>query len=310
VSIGDRLYRAALRAYPADYRRERGAEILTTIGDGGSGFRVRELWALMLGGLHQRGRSAGADTRGGTWASGNQLGALVVLLLTAAASLYPLVWEAWYVRLGMHWPLALAGVTLPPAPSGYLIQQLMLFVLPMLAAIALCRGWVRVAIAASATTAVLYVLGFPNLSIASLGFGFVDARNVAQFVDSVGFACRAAFYAVPAVLLWASRDRAPHRHSLGWLVLPLALGALSLAFYTSTITFWTIGVLAVVWLVCSRVDPRLGVAAVALSVSASLYLVPVIIFESSYSSAGVVAVGGVMLAALALVSVLRPRETA
>src|SRR4029077_5064850 len=67
--------------------RERGAEILTTISDGGDGFRARELWALVVGGLGQRGRFARADSRAGTWAGGAQLGALVVLLVTAAASL-------------------------------------------------------------------------------------------------------------------------------------------------------------------------------------------------------------------------------
>jgi hypothetical protein len=310
MSIADRLYRAALRAYPSDYRRERGPEILTTIGDGGSEVRVRELWALVRGGLHQRGRSAGGDTRAGAWASGNRLGALVVLLLTAAASLYPLVWEVWYVRLGMRWPLGQAGVTLVSAPRDYLTQQLMLFVLALISAIALCRGRLRIAIAASAIAAMLYVLGFPHVGFGSLGFGFADATSLARLRDSVGLACRAAFYTVPAVLLWSSRGGRPHRHSLAWLLLPLTLGALSLAFYTSTITFWTIGMLAAAWVVCSRVDPRLGVAALALSISASLYLVPVIIFQPNSTSAGAVALGAAMLAAVALASVLRPRVPA
>lgn len=310
MSLGDRLYRLALRAYPADYRRERGAEILTTISDGGDGFRARELWALVVGGLGQRGRFARADSRAGTWAGGAQLGALVVLLVTAAASLYPLVWEVWYVRLGLRWPLDLVGVTMPPAPSNYLALQAMLFVTSLLAAVAVCRGRVRVALAFSVTMATLYLLGFPDVSVSGVGFGFVEARSLAQFRDSLGFACQAAFYAVPTLLLWSARDRQSRRHTLGWLVLPFALGALSLAFYTSTITFWTIGIIAIAWLLCSRANPRLGVATIAVSISATLYLIPVVIFQPEYTYAGLVAIGGVMLSAAALLSVLRPRTSA
>ncbi len=56
-----RRYRAALRAYPAAYRRERGPELLATLGDGDDdrgGPSVREAGALAYRGLEMRARAA------------------------------------------------------------------------------------------------------------------------------------------------------------------------------------------------------------------------------------------------------------
>jgi hypothetical protein len=87
MRASQRAYRAAMMAYPAPYRRARGAEILATIDDGGSRFRPRELGGLLGGGLRNRGASAGHGALSGSWALGCQIAALVIFCLVAAGPL-------------------------------------------------------------------------------------------------------------------------------------------------------------------------------------------------------------------------------
>jgi len=108
------LKRLALRAYPVAYRRERGAEILTTLEDlGAEGRSARQLLALLVAGLRTRaGLRASWHPRGAV-ADGLRIGAAVVVggyaLMVAS--------DAWQVggRLGLllvaaTWLLATGGL--------------------------------------------------------------------------------------------------------------------------------------------------------------------------------------------------------
>ena len=81
-----RLYRVALRAYPADYRRARGDEILATLEEvhGDARPSAGEVGALVLAGLAERDR-ADAAVAGSWWRGG--LAALVLPLACVNAAI-------------------------------------------------------------------------------------------------------------------------------------------------------------------------------------------------------------------------------
>lgn len=113
--MSGRLGRLALRAYPPAYRRERGAEILTTLEDlGTEGRSARQLLALLAAGLRTRvGLRASWHARGAA-ADGLRIGAALVvggyaLMVTSDA------WQGGGDRLGVLivvavWLLATGGV--------------------------------------------------------------------------------------------------------------------------------------------------------------------------------------------------------
>jgi hypothetical protein len=106
MRIFERVYRVALRSYPACYRAAREEEILSTLAEG-QGERVLpragELLALVRAGLGERNRADLA--RGGRWWRG--LGSLAVPLtcVNAAVALAGL-WVAWSLSggPGRWWP--------------------------------------------------------------------------------------------------------------------------------------------------------------------------------------------------------------
>jgi len=75
-----RLLRLALLAYPRAYRRERGAEILSTLDDmAPEGRTLREAFALLAGGLRARAVTAGGRTATGPIGDGLRIGAVMIV---------------------------------------------------------------------------------------------------------------------------------------------------------------------------------------------------------------------------------------
>ena len=75
-----RLLRLALLAYPRAYRRERGAEILTTLDElAPEGRTLRETCALAAGGLRVRARASGGPTATGVVGDGLRIGAALTI---------------------------------------------------------------------------------------------------------------------------------------------------------------------------------------------------------------------------------------
>jgi hypothetical protein len=92
MSGAELSYRIALRAFPKQYREERGEEIVATILEGGDGWRprVREFFGLFWAGIAQRSLQAGGVRTAGSVRAGIRLGAYSLLWLAAndaAASL-------------------------------------------------------------------------------------------------------------------------------------------------------------------------------------------------------------------------------
>jgi hypothetical protein len=260
MSPRQRAYRIAMAAYPAPYRRERGAEILATIDEGGSRFRPRELVALLAGGLRARGRAAAGGSPLGSWALGCQLAALVVFANVAASHLYSAGWDGWYVRLGMHWPQNIAGAQVFQFGDRYLAAHLLTALIPLIGMAAVCRGRTRVAIGASLLMA---VLGEPWLAPHD------------ELPAQLG---QLAFALSPAVMLWATR-RAPTaaaRHSLAWLSAPFAAAALYLAGPAGTeLVFWTVAALLACWALLGWFDSRYAVAALGLALAVTARMLPI-----------------------------------
>ncbi|WP_412543069.1 hypothetical protein R8Z50_11480 [Longispora sp. K20-0274] len=113
--ILERRYRALLRAYPADYRRERGDELLDLLLAGDHGRRwpsPRQARALIRGGLRVRAGSTTRRPAATAWWQGIHLAALAVLSFAAAT----------IVRLTLMWigPLGLSDVVAGRVSGPYL----------------------------------------------------------------------------------------------------------------------------------------------------------------------------------------------
>ncbi|GAA2680875.1 hypothetical protein [Actinoplanes palleronii] len=137
-------YGRLLRLYPADFRRERGAEVLDTLlemadDSGRSRPAPREVLALVVSALRMRaGRPPGATTRQ-SWLTAIRVGALLLIVHGVAGVLvdrafngqYWILWSPWLVTqagpvLGLialvlvarRWHLAAAVVLLPAGFAG------------------------------------------------------------------------------------------------------------------------------------------------------------------------------------------------
>jgi hypothetical protein len=93
-----RRYARLLRAYPADVRRARGAEMLATLievaPEGRRRPELREAAALILGGLRERAGANHRRTPGAVWLSALRM---AVLMLLAYAAVDATGWTVAYV---------------------------------------------------------------------------------------------------------------------------------------------------------------------------------------------------------------------
>ncbi|MGI5240115.1 hypothetical protein [Dactylosporangium sp. CA-139066] len=110
-----RRYRLLLLAYPPEYRRRRGDELLgTVLEDASAGQRWpsgREAASIVAQGMRARLGAAGRRTPGAVWSEGLQMGALLLLGFAFAGLVPDLVWgRAWSVQGGIAAVLALAAI--------------------------------------------------------------------------------------------------------------------------------------------------------------------------------------------------------
>ena len=272
MNASARIYRLCLRAYPAAYRRERGAEILATLDEAGGRLRAREVIALLTGGIRERGQVASGGASAGMWASGAQLGALIVLVFTV-----------FMYQFG---------------------NQTNLAIFACLAAFAVCRGRPGLACLAAIAAAGETVTYLPHAT--TLFWDDPNAYSARLYAMQVAYTL---FLLAPVLALWPTRNVAvgTARHSLLWFAVPVGLLlATSQGYYSSTFSFGTLAVIGVGLLVLGRLDPRLSVAAMVVGVATGAYLVPVIIQNSSgmqyeYANwAMLLAVAGAIVAAVSV----------
>lgn len=116
-----RLYRAALRAYPSEYRRARGEEILGTLAEAYGDRRpsLAELAALVRAGVGERDR-ADLAAPGASWRRALAALAVPLACVNAAIALVGLR-LAWPEGPGLWWPaFALVACTLAVATAARL----------------------------------------------------------------------------------------------------------------------------------------------------------------------------------------------
>jgi hypothetical protein len=205
VSLAERVYRAALGAYPAEYRAERGEEVLGTLLDAGDGRRmpdVREVGSIVADGYRRRVLASvlpprGALRAGATWA------ALALALLTAVVAAVGVMREDHLAE------------SLPPALAPH-VHVLGLAVTPWFAAFAVTAAGTLVALAASARrTALALAVAGALLQIWEAAFG-----------PAAGFPGTHGHFAVYA---WTNVSTLP-REPWHWLVPSLLLpGCIALA---------------------------------------------------------------------------------
>jgi hypothetical protein len=312
MSVSRRAYRAAMVAYPSSYRKARAAEILAAIDEGGSRFRPREIGGLLAGGLRNRGASAGKGALFGSWTVGCQIAALVIFCLVAAAPLGQVGWDVWYVRLGMHWPQDIPGASVFQYGDAYLARNLLGAAIPLCGVVAVCRGRVRIAIAASCAMSALYALPIGPLVVGSGAYagGLLSQWHGAGVLAVQGG--QVAFLAAPAAILWTSRRAATAttHHPLAWCALPFVLASFSLGGAAAgDVEFGLLATIVVLWALLARFDPRLGFAAFALTVAVATKLSPVGLIQPDGASYLLIITGAVCVAIASLGSALRYGST-
>lgn len=304
MTAAERVYRLALLAYPAEYRRARGDEILATLEDMQAGERrpsARQAASLLAAGVGERGRAVTGADRSGVWAEGCALAALLLLLLAATAATYVIGWDVWYARLHMRWPVAAYQ---PSAlETAALVRAIVAATLPGAAALAVCRGHRLVALVAPVASTALFLSG--NVGFA--GSAGYEVWSPGQTWLTSGYELgTATFLAAPAALLLVAgraRRRAPRR-SVAWLGLPVVLGVLHLAFWATTVTFWPLGALLLAWFLAGRLSPHLSVAAFGVSVPVLAFVLPTALGAPQFEYAVAVAAGAAVLAFGSLASAL------
>jgi len=306
MTSAERVYRLALRAYPPGYRRERGDEILGTLAEMQSRNALpspRQVAALVVCGVRERGLLATGGTRAGVWAEGCRLAALVLLVAAATASVFPIVTDTWFSRLGFVWP-STPFTPAPPMGSDAVIHSIVAVLLPLAGAAALCRGRSAIAIVCSLLAAGLFLSG-------DLGTGLMDGQYYQAGQEWLGSAFRlgdAIFLAAPSALLAAGFRRPEEpaaRHSLAWLGVPLVLGPLHIGFFSTSLTFWPLGALVIAWFLAARFSPHLAVAAFGVLMPTLAYVLPTAIGDPTvYEYAVAVAAGATVLALASLAAAI------
>ncbi len=295
MTAAERTYRLALRAYPAAYRAERGPEILATLAEMQAGRRrpeVRQVLALLAGGIRARETATTGGTAAGMWAEGCRLAAFVLLLLATLRGMYVVAADVWYSQLGMA-----HGFTPAAAMSATgLARATAAVLLPWIAAAALGRGRTSIAMVGAVASFALFF----TRSMAILGSGVV-------FVEAIALA-EAILLAAPIGLLWVAYRRpgrpAP-RYSRAWLLVPPLLAVLELnGYYVSTITVAPLAVLVVGWFAAARLCPHLAVAAFAVLVPVDAFLVPFAVSAPQYDATFALTAAAVVLALASLASAI------
>jgi hypothetical protein len=202
----------------------------------------------------------------------------------AASHVYSAGWNAWYVRLGMHWPQDIAGAGVFQYGNGYLQGHLLGALIPLIGMAAVCRGRARIAVAASLA---MGVLAAPQLGLV-------------------------AFALSPAVMLWATRSApaASARHSLTWLAAPFAAAALYLSGPGgSQLVFWAVAGLMAAWVLLGRFDPRYAAAAFALAIAGTVRMLPVALTSPQVTQYLLFLAGTLAVAAVALHAAVHARSS-
>jgi hypothetical protein len=237
MSGAERSYRIALRAFPKQYREQRGEEIVSTILEGGDGWRprLREFFGLLFAGVGQRSLRAGGEKTAGSVRAGIRLGAYSLLWLEANDATASLVHFHGYGRHGLVLSYGAA-------------------VIGVIVLLTLSRGWW----AAPITLLLAWELG----SAAFLG-------GSSRWLWHAGAGSVAHWTAVllPALLCLLAR---PHKReprdlrSPLWAIAAPALGALMgwqwSALYTNPLVGLVFVALLVGWLVLGWRDLRLSIA--------------------------------------------------
>jgi hypothetical protein len=248
MTPAERVYRAALLAYPKAYRRERGLEILTTILDGGDHRwpRVRELVGVVLDGIERRAHLAGGGSRAGSGRAGVRLAAFVWLWALAVVS----VTYALYPGIGAE-PIGGGPTTL---------QSAVLLVLGVAPVLALARSWWYGPLFVSIAATTLSAIGVPWDATWPWEVGGYEWRGSALLM--IGFAP-----GVACILARPRRDEPGSRPS-AWVVPAAILVGAGLASQSLFFSSWLgrpVGVALVAALLLARRDPRLAVAAGSLA---------------------------------------------
>jgi len=238
MSGAERSYRIALRAFPKQYRDERGDEVIATILEGGDGWRprLREFFGLLWAGVAQRSLSAGGSKTAGSVRAGIRLGAYFLLWLAANDAMASLV--------HFHGNHSRHGLVLSVGAVAIGVSVLL----------ALSRGWW----AAPITLVLVWELAATTY--------FADSPSRLWGLGTDSLAPWTAVF-LPALLCLLARPRKQEPRDIRsplWAIAAPALGALTgwqwSALYTNSSVGLAYAAILVAWLVLGWRDLRLSIA--------------------------------------------------
>ncbi|MGA9762053.1 MAG: hypothetical protein WBQ14_06500 [Gaiellaceae bacterium] len=240
MSGAERSYRVALRAFPKQYREERGEEVIATILEGGDGWRprIREFFGLFWAGVAQRSLQAGGVKTAGSVRAGIRLGVYFLFWLIAAGRAQTLFVYASHRFNGVP-------------PSHYAFHVIGQALAAFLVLLALSRGrW-------TAPLAITFGWIVTEYSLTQTGTGAISSVRIGILAWTLLF--------LPPLLLIIARPRKDEPRDLRsplWAVAAFAWGSLGLAYdpWLGLVP----GALLLAWLVLGWRDLRLSIALVTL----------------------------------------------
>jgi hypothetical protein len=308
VSFAERIYRAALAGYPADYRVRRGDEVLGTLLDANQGRRLpdaRELASIMADGYRRRvlasvGPTHGALRAGAAWA------AYALAVLTAAVAVVGVMRED---RLAQSLPPALApNLHVLGIATNWWFAAFSVTAVATLAALAASARRTALALSIAGVlvqaweTAFAPAAGFPGAHGHFAAYAWTDVSTLPRqpWHWLVASLVLAACAAAPA------DGRRPVRVALAArLVLSVGLVAgLAVAMDTRSgvaagLIFALVPMVALA-LALSPVDPRPALACIPLLVAALPLVWAYVVDPTTPATGGTGVLVGILLAALAL----------
>ena len=212
----------------------------------------------------------------------------------------------------MHWPQDMPGASVFQYNDAYLARNLLGAAIPLSGVVAVCRGRLRIAIAASCAMSALYAFhsahSWPvRRRMPDVLLGQWHGRGILAVQ-----AGELAFLAAPAAFLWTSRRAATTtaRHILAWCALPIVLASAYLVGATAVnLASGLLATLVVIWVMLARFDQRFGFAAFAVSVATATKLSSVALVQPDRTSYVVIITGAACVAAASIGSALRYGST-
>jgi hypothetical protein len=276
MSSLEKKYRRLLFAYPAQYRKERGDEIVSTLLDASPPARqrpsFRDARTLIAAGVHTRVRMQCGGSARDVWFDGIRMAALWTLATStmAYAVLGVLHSSGWFAALGLE--------------GRFSLRDLLTGGLVAVSFIALARCHARLGVLAFAAVEVIHVLRIHPWNISDqFGYRMIPIELISSFI-TLALVALASFWSGrrPTPTPWTRILLLAVAAGVVWLGLLLVLLASRWA-YVDLIQFGLAFVFIVLTVLFRVSDPRMAICVTVLAGMAAISLAIPMVMESEGS---------------------------